>query len=126
VGCGSFVRQWDDMEMHAGVQAEIHQPVTDEIEHGKGILGIGVGNQVEPWRVFPIGAYLRLFSSLPMPALCHLLPFVRLCTSALWQPDSPSGFLMSSTSWTTTEKAGQTGETRLEVSLRPAALPLLP
>jgi hypothetical protein len=33
---------------------------------------------------------------------------------------------MSSTPWTTTEKAAQMGETRLEVRLRPAALHLLP
>jgi len=42
------------MEMHARIQAESHQSVTAEIEHGKGILGIGVSIQVESWRVFPL------------------------------------------------------------------------
>lgn len=77
-------------------------------------------------RLAPIGAYLRLFSSLPTPSLGHLLPSVRRYTGALLQPDSPSGFLMASTPWSTTEKAAQTGETRLEVRLRPAPLHLLP
>src|SRR5919197_4989091 len=51
--CGC-VRQRDDMEMHAGVYTEIYQPVTDQIEHRKGILGVGVGIQVEPCGVFPL------------------------------------------------------------------------
>jgi hypothetical protein len=33
--------------MHISVQAEIHQPVTDQLEYGTGILGIGVGIEVE-------------------------------------------------------------------------------
>ena len=53
VWCCGFVRQRDDMEMHAGVHTEIHRPVTDQIEHRKGILGVGVGIQVEPYGVFP-------------------------------------------------------------------------
>ena len=52
--CCSFMRQWNDMEMHAVVYAEIHQPITDQIEHCKGILGVGVSIQVEPYGVFPL------------------------------------------------------------------------
>jgi hypothetical protein len=31
------------MEMHAFIHAQIHQPVADQIEHSKGILGIRIG-----------------------------------------------------------------------------------
>ena len=58
--------------------------------------------------------------------LCYLLPSVRLCPGSLVQLDAHRGFLMSSTPWTITEKAAQTGETRLKVGFRPGALPLLP
>jgi len=42
------------MEMHAGVQAKIHEPVTDEIKHRKGILGVGLNIEVKPYGVFPL------------------------------------------------------------------------
>src|SRR5919109_374893 len=51
--CG-LLRQWDDMEMHPGIHDEIHEPVTDEIKHRKGILGVGVCIEVKPYGVFPL------------------------------------------------------------------------
>jgi hypothetical protein len=52
-GCG-LLRQRDDMEMHAGIHAEIDEPVTDEIKHRKGILGVGVCIKIKPYGVFPL------------------------------------------------------------------------
>jgi hypothetical protein len=41
------------MEMHAGVHAEIYEPVTDEIKYRKHILGIGVCIEVKPFGIIP-------------------------------------------------------------------------
>ena len=50
--CG-LLRQWDDMEMHACIHAKIHEPVSDEIEHRKGILGVGVCIKIKPYGASP-------------------------------------------------------------------------
>jgi hypothetical protein len=42
------------MEMHAGVHTEIHEPVTDEIKHRKGILSIRISTEVKPYGIFPL------------------------------------------------------------------------
>src|ERR671918_5573 len=42
------------MEMHAGIHAEIHEPVIDEIKHREGILSVGVCIEVKPYGVFPL------------------------------------------------------------------------
>ena len=36
------------------VHAEIHEPVTDEIKHRKGILGVGVSIEVKPYGIFSL------------------------------------------------------------------------
>jgi len=41
------------MEMYAAVHAEIHESVTNEIKHRKGILGLGVCIEAKPYGVFP-------------------------------------------------------------------------
>jgi hypothetical protein len=61
----------------------------------------------------------------PMPASCRCWPFVRACIDSLFQPGTHGGFLTLPPPWTTAEKAGQTGEARLEASLRPPTLYLL-
>jgi hypothetical protein len=45
---------------------------------------------------------------------------------SLLQPGTHSGFLMSPSPWVATQKAAQTREAPLEVSLRPTSLHLLP
>jgi hypothetical protein len=48
------------MEMHASVHTEIHEPVTHEIKHRKGILGVGAYIEVKPYGVLPLYETKRL------------------------------------------------------------------
>jgi hypothetical protein len=44
--------------MHAGVPAEIHQPVTDQLEHRNGILGVGLSIEAKPYKArYHLGAH---------------------------------------------------------------------
>jgi translation initiation factor IF-2 len=62
----------------------------------------------------------------PHVSSCRFMLSVGVCRGSLGQPGAPGGFLMPPAPWTATEKAAQPREARLETSLRPAALPLLP
>src|SRR6266571_3964760 len=76
--------------------------------------------------VLPHKRELTALSPCSTPSSCRLLPSARVGTGSLVQPGAHGGFLMPPTPWTTAEKAVQTGEARLETSLRPPALHLLP
>ena len=79
-----------------------------------------------PVRWAPHKRELTALSPCSTLSSCRLLLSVRACPGSTVQPGSHRGFLMPPTPSTTAEKAAQTEEARLETSLRPPALHLLP